>query len=52
MSGNKGISRRDLIKNSTISFAAAAMCPPALVNITEAFGILPLQQHGMSEMRE
>jgi hydroxylamine reductase len=47
MSGNKGISRRDLIKNSTISFAAAAMCPPALVNITEAFGISPQQQLGM-----
>ena len=47
MSENKGISRRDLIKNSTISFAAAAMCPPALVNISEAFGISPQQQLGM-----
>jgi hydroxylamine reductase len=47
MSENKGISRRDLIKNSTISLAAAAMCPPALVNISEAFGISPQQQLGM-----
>ena len=44
MSGKNGISRRDLIKNSTISFAAAAMCPPALVNIPDAFGISPQQQ--------
>jgi hydroxylamine reductase len=47
MSENKGISRRDLIKNSTISIAAAAICPPALVNIPEAFGLTPQQQLGM-----
>jgi hydroxylamine reductase len=47
MSENKGISRRDLIKNTTISIAAAAMCPPALVNIREAFGISSQQQLGM-----
>jgi hydroxylamine reductase len=47
MSENKGISRRDLIKNSTISIAAAAMCPPALVNVHEAFGDTPKQPLGM-----
>ena len=47
MSEKNGISRRDLIKSSTITFAAAAMCPPALVNIPDAFGASPQQQLGM-----
>ena len=47
MSGKNGISRRDLIKNSTISIAAAAMCPPALVNIPGAFGLTPQQQQSI-----
>jgi hydroxylamine reductase len=47
MSLKNEISRRDLIKNSTIGLAAAAVCPPALVNIPAAFGESSQQPLGM-----
>lgn len=38
MSGKNGISRRELIKTSTIGLAATTMCSPVLLNLKEAFG--------------
>ncbi len=47
MSENKGISRRDLIKTSAISLATTTLCPPALLNIKDAFGSTAEQELGM-----
>jgi hydroxylamine reductase len=47
MSGEKGISRRDLIKTSAIGIATTTICPPILLNIHDAFGFTAEQELGM-----
>ena len=47
MSGKNGITRRDLIKNSTLGLAATTLCPPAFLSIRDAFGFAADQQPGM-----